>query len=355
MKPKYCIPVAFMIMAITTAAHADRGELRERLKERLQQRSSATASSDAITGVDAQDLSDLGGGGNAMSCDEWARKVNRLQKHTDGKNAGPAPDLKNVAYGHENLEKLDVFLPGKKSTVTLAPIILMVHGGGWCVGDKGGAMMTESKVARWVPKGFVFISINYPMINDGSNALAQASHVAKAAAFVQANAQKWGGDPTKLVLMGHSAGAHLVSLVNASAKIRQASGMRPILGTVSLDAGAIDVVKQMPNVYPFLKTRYREAFGTTEAEWITASPFHQFDASAAPWLGVCSSTRKDDPCGQAKAYADKSKSLGIKAAVQPEHKNHSAINKELGKPGDYTSKVESFMASLDPLMAQLLK
>jgi len=44
--------------------------------------------------------------------------------------------------------------------------------------------------------------------------------------------------------------------VNADARIRQASGMRPVLGTVSLDAGAIDVVRQMPNVYPFLKTRY---------------------------------------------------------------------------------------------------
>ncbi len=344
-----------MIMAITTAAYAQTGEFRDRLKERLQQRSGATASTEANSSMDTQDLSDLGDGGNAMSCEEWARKVNRLQKRGDAKNAGPAPDLKNVAYGGASLEKLDVFFAGKKSTVTLAPIILMVHGGGWCVGDKGGAMMTENKVARWVPKGLVFISINYPMINDGSNALAQASHVAKAAAFVQANAQKWGGDPTKLVLMGHSAGAHLVSLVNASAKIRQANGMRPILGTVSLDAGAVDVVKQMPNVYPFLKTRYREAFGTTEAEWITASPFHQIDPSAAPWLGVCSSSRKDDPCGQAKAYADKSKSLGIKAAVQPERKNHSAINKELGKPGDYTSKVESFMASLDPLLAQLLK
>lgn len=344
-----------MVMVIATATQGQTGEFKDRLKARFQQRSGATVGADANSGLDMQELSELGGGGHAMSCEEWARKVNRLQKRADGKNEGPAPDLKNVAYGGKSLEKLDVFFSGKKSTVASAPIILMVHGGGWCVGDKGGAMMTENKVARWMPKGFVFISINYPMINDGSNALAQASHVAKAAAFVQANAQKWGGDPTKLVLMGHSAGAHLVSLVNASAKIRQANGLRPILGTVSLDAGAIDVVKQMPNVYPFLKIRYQEAFGLTEAEWITASPFHQFDASAAPWLGVCSTTRKDDPCGQAKAYADKSNRLGVKAAVQPEHKSHSTLNKELGKPGDYTSKVETFMASLDPLIAQLLK
>lgn len=354
MKLKLVTPTVLMIVAMAIPFQVFAGELRDRLKERLQQRTGATASSDADSGFEMLELSELGGGGNAMTCEEWARKVNRLQTRAEGRNSGPAPDLKNVAYGSENLEMLDVFFPAKKGTAPSAPIILMVHGGGWCVGDKGGAMMTENKVARWSPKGFVFVSINYPMINDGRNALAQANHVAKAAAFVQANAQKWGGDPTKLILMGHSAGAHLVSLVNASARIRQINGMRPILGTVSLDAGAIDVVKQMPNVYPFLKTRYREAFGTTEAEWIAASPFHQMDSSAAPWLGVCSTSRKDDPCGQARTYAEKSNRQSIRAAVQPEQKNHSAINKELGKPSNYTNGVETFMASLDPIVAQLL-
>lgn len=352
MKLKHFIPLTLMIMAIAISTHAQAGELRDRLEERLQQRGGGSATSETNSGLDARDLPDLGGS-STMTCKEWARKMNRLQKRVNGKNAGPVPDLKDVAYGSENLEKLDVYFPGKKSNYALAPIVMMVHGGGWCVGDKGGAMMTENKVARWVPKGFLFISINYPMINDGSNALAQANHVAKAVAFIQDSAQKWGADPTKLILMGHSAGAHLVSLVNADARIRQINGVRPILGTVSLDAGAVDVVKQMSNVYPFLKTRYREAFGNTEAEWITASPFHQIDRAAAPWLGVCSATRKDDPCGQANAYADKSTRLGIKASVQPEYKNHSAINKELGIPGNYTSGVEAFMASLDQIIAKL--
>ena len=351
MKPEHLIALVLMIIPFSISTQASAGELRDRLKERFQQRS-GSATSEMNSRLDAQDLSDLGGGDN-MTCKEWARKVNRLQKRVDRRNAGPVPDLKDVPYGSENLEKLDVFLPEKKSSA-LAPIIMMVHGGGWCVGDKGGATMTENKVARWVPKGFLFISINYPMINDGSNALAQANHVAKAAAFVQANAQKWGADATKLILMGHSAGAHLVSLVNADARIRQLNGVRPILGTVSLDAGALDVVTQMPNVYPFLKTRYREAFGNTEAEWILASPFHQIDRSSPPWLGVCCTTRKDDPCGQATAHANKSTGLGIKASVQPEYKNHSAINKELGIPGHYTSRVETFMASLDPVIAKLL-
>ncbi|WP_263769131.1 alpha/beta hydrolase [Propionivibrio soli] len=333
------------------------GPLRDRIRERVQERQvhreAGNEGTDSQMGNGNGEMADMGG--NALSCAEWSQKVNRLQKRAKGRNPGPTPDVKDVSYGSEALQKLDVFLPKNGGGNGQAPIILMVHGGGWCVGDKGGAQLTENKVSRWVSKGFVFVSANYPMVADGSNALAQANHIARAAAFVQSKAREWGGDPARLILMGHSAGAHLVSLVNADASIRQTNGMAPILGAVSLDAGAIDVVRQMPNVYPSLRVRYREAFGNADAEWIAASPFHKLDRSAAPWLGVCSTTRKDDPCGQARTYAEKSNGLGIKAAVLPEAKNHGAINKELGLPGDYTREVEAFMAALDPVVGRLLK
>ncbi|MRR51455.1 MAG: alpha/beta hydrolase [Rhodocyclaceae bacterium] len=208
---------------------------------------------------------------------------------------------------------------------------------------------------RWTARGFVFVSINYPMVDNGANALAQAHHVAKAAAYVQRQAHDWGGDPKRLILMGHSAGAHLVSLVAADSRIRQSNGLGPLLGTVSLDSGALDVVTQMPRVYPFLKLRYQEAFGESEAEWVAASPFHRLDAASPPWLGVCSTTRKDDPCGQARAFADKALSLGRRAEILPQAKNHGAINSELGLENDYTRRVEAFMASLDAVVAGRLR
>jgi arylformamidase len=301
--------------------------------------------------ADADELSDLGGG--AMSCEQWQRRLARLQRSA-GRHMGPAPDLRDVAYGRGTLETLDVFFPKKHRTGT-APVILMVHGGGWCAGDKSAAAVTENKTARWTAKGFVFISVNYPMLAGGADALAQANFVAKASAYVQAHAASWGGDLNRIILIGHSSGAHLVSLVNADAHIREANGMRPILGTISLDAGALDVVKQMPKVYPFLRTRYREAFGDTEQAWAAASPYHRLDSTAAPWLGVCSTLRRDDPCAQARAYADKSNRLGIRAAVLPEDRKHAAINKELGLPQSFTADVESFMGSLDPIVAGLLK
>ena len=332
--------IAFLL-TLPVAEQATAGPWRDRLRERNAEQTD-------------NDLADLGGG-NAQSCAEWSRKVDRLKARAQGRNAGPRPDLGNVAYGPQARQTLDVFLPKVEKTATGAPIILMVHGGGWCVGDKAAGKVIENKVARWVPQGFIVVSANYPMVGDGSDALAQAHHIARATAFVQAKARNWGGDPRRVILMGHSAGAHLVSLVNADASIRRANTVRPLLGVVSLDAGAIDVVRQMPNVYPFLEVRYREAFGDTKSAWIAASPFHQIDRTASPWLGVCSTTRKDDPCGQAQSYTEKSKSLGVRAKTLPQRKSHGAINAELGVPGNYTRAVEDFMASLDPTVARLLK
>jgi acetyl esterase/lipase len=344
---KLGLPVLALMLTAAACTSVQAGPLRDRLKERLEQRQGGDGTVPGAADADAEF-------GGALSCEQWQRKVGRLQQRFAGRDAGPAPDLPDVAYGGGNLEKLDVFLPKKKDS-QVAPIILMVHGGGWCVGGKEAAGVTQNKVGRWTAKGFVFISVDYPMVADGADALAQANFVAKGAAYVQAHAASWGGDPERLILMGHSAGAHLVSLVNADARIRQANRVRPILGTVSLDAGALDVVTQMPNVYPFLKTRYREAFGDAEQGWAAASPFHRLDGTAAPWLGVCSTLRQDDPCGQARAYAAKSNRLGIRAEVLPERKNHGAINMELGQPGSYTDAVEAFMAKLDPVVARLLK
>ena len=75
--------------------------------------------------------------------------------------------LHDVAYGPAKLQTMDVYLPPKPKA---APAILMVHGGAWAFGDKTNAQVYENKVARWVPRGFIFVSINYPMVPDSDPA-----------------------------------------------------------------------------------------------------------------------------------------------------------------------------------------
>lgn len=245
---------------------------------------------------------------------------------------------KNIAYGPDRAQKFDVYLPAHAAN---APILFMVHGGGWRHGDKDMDRVVENKVARWVPKGIIFVTANYRM-DDNVTPLQEADDVAAALVKVQAMAAGWGGDPDNVILMGHSAGAHLVALINAAPGIATAKGARMWKGTISLDSGALDVPAIMNARHMRL---YDEAFGKDPAAWTAASPIDRLQGATQPLLGICRQ-RSADSCPQNRAFAKKANSLGGKVEVQPEPMTHGEINSELGLPGAYTDRVEAFMRGL---------
>lgn len=256
--------------------------------------------------------------------------------------------LADIAYGAAQRQRMDAYLPLVAGSVP-APVILMVHGGGWLRGDKEMSRVVDNKVARWVPKGFILVSVNYPMVPE-ANPVQQAEHVARALAAAQQAAPQWGGDPARFILMGHSAGAHLVSLLNADASRAAQFGALPWLGAVALDSGALDVPAIMNHKHPKL---YDRAFGADPDFWQAASPVHQLKADAKPWLGVCSRLRAS-ACAGNTVFATRARALGARAEVLGEKLRHGAINEDLGLPGAYTEAVETFMASLDPRVKALL-
>ncbi len=249
--------------------------------------------------------------------------------------------LKDVSYGGDSTQRMDVYLPAHAAK---APVIFMVHGGAWRVGDKAASAVVENKVARWVTRGFIMVSVNYRMLPE-ADPLTQAGDVARALTAAQTQAPTWGGDPEKFILMGHSAGAHLVALLAASPVKVQA------LGAVSLDSAVMDVAGIMQkNHYRF----YDKAFGKDAAYWQAASPLAVLTGDAKPMLLVCSSVRRDQPCAQAWAFAAKAADLGIRSEVSEQALSHKDINRTLGLPGAYTDAVETFMASLDESVHKML-
>lgn len=254
---------------------------------------------------------------------------------------GGGSTLRDLAYGPAPAQTMDVYLPAQPA----GPVILMAHGGGWRIGDKAMDRVVHNKAAHWLPQGIIFISINYRMLPD-AGPLEQADDVAKALAAAQAQAPGWGGDPTRFVLMGHSAGAHLVSLITADPAIATRQGARPWLGTVSLDSAAFDIVERMQQ-QPHLPL-YDDAFGTDPNFWRQASPLHRLSGTIAPMLIVCSSLRAD-ACPQGEAFAASATASGSTVTILPEPLSHRAINEQLGLPGDYTDAVDAFLRSLDIL------
>lgn len=243
--------------------------------------------------------------------------------------------LRDVSYGSDPRQRFDVYLPAQAHD---APILLFVHGGGWANGNKDNPGVVENKAAYWLPKGYIFISTNYRMRPDTAP-LDQARDVARALAAVQKRAPEWHGDASRVLLMGHSAGAHLAALVGASSTLWREAGASKPRGVVSLDSGALDVPLTMEN--PPLRRIYDVAFGKNRADWIAASPYHQLARDAVPMLFVCSSRRRD-ACPQGRAMVEKAKSLGVAMEVMPEDLSHGEVNRALGLPSDYTDAVDKF-------------
>jgi acetyl esterase/lipase len=232
----------------------------------------------------------------------------------------------------------DVYIPPH---VKHAPVLFMVHGGGWDSGDKANSASVLNKMQYWTARGYVFISTNYRLLPQ-ADVSQQAQDVAFAISQAQAHAPAWGADPNRFILMGHSAGAHLVSLVMASPALLKLAKVKPWLGAVVLDSGAMNVLQLMREPHGAL---YDKAFGTNAANWEKNSPVQRLATKLPPVLAVCSIPRGSD-CLQAQQFIDKQKSLGGQGAVLREQMNHYNINHLLGKEPAYTTAVDQFMQGL---------
>jgi len=184
------------------------------------------------------------------------------------------------------------------------------------------------------------VSTNYRLL-PAARPLEQAGDVARALALVQKQAPQWGADPKRLVLMGHSAGAHLAMLLHASPDMAAKAGAQRWRVTVSLDSAAMDVEQLMRAPHARL---YDRAFGQDPAYWQAVSPYHQVSAPGAPaLLMVCSKLRGDDPCGKALHYEKKAAHFGHYITIWGRDLNHADISRQLGASGMYTDLVTNWL------------
>jgi acetyl esterase/lipase len=120
-------------------------------------------------------------------------------------------DLSYNPAGHTVARrKLDLYLPAAGPNP--APVIVWVHGGGWVFGDKRPA---QKSILAQVGRGYAVVSINYRRVDEATFP-APVEDVKLAVRWVKANAGSYRLDPTKLVVGGESAGAHLAALAAVS-------------------------------------------------------------------------------------------------------------------------------------------
>jgi arylformamidase len=248
--------------------------------------------------------------------------------------AMPAP-MRDVAYGADPAQRFDIDLPARTAG---APTVFHVHGGGWAFGDK--AWQVDNKRARWARAGAFFVSTNYRM-RPVADPLEQARDVAHALAEAQRVVARAGGDPDRFVLMGHSAGGHLIALLAARPDLVREAGARPWRATVLLDAGSVDVVATMTSPRGRIRL-FRNAFGNDPAFWRAVSPMHQLAGPTAPILAVCASERRDS-CTANRAFLGKAAGFGTRTQLMAQPLSHAEINRLLGEDNAYTRDVEAFV------------
>lgn len=253
----------------------------------------------------------------------------------------PVPGTREYAYGADPKQRLDLVKP---AGVARVPVLLFVHGGGWSIGDKAHAAPDK---ARWAnSKGWAFASANYRLVPQAT-VEQQAADVASAIAWLRANAATQGLDPDRIVLMGHSAGAHLAALVGTDPRYLKAAGvpMRAVKGVVLLDGAGYDVAPQANAPRNPVKPMYDAAFGKDPKRQAALSPTHQAAApNVARWL-ILPIQRRQDSQVQSKGLADALNRAGASAAVVAvSDESHGSLNKGLGEAGDFaTEQIELFL------------
>ncbi len=129
------------------------------------------------------------------------------------------------------------------------PILLWVHGGSWQLGDKR-SRATTVKAEHYVDQGWLFVSANYQLASEDNDIRWPdfGDDVAAAVAWTIDNAEDIGGDPERISIIGHSSGAHLVSIVGSHPDLlaRNGSNLGEVSCVVSLDSVTQDLTDPPP-------------------------------------------------------------------------------------------------------------
>jgi acetyl esterase/lipase len=251
---------------------------------------------------------------------------------------------RDVAYGtaHER-QVLDVYAPaGAKSL----PVVFWIHGGGWQTGDKS---MVALKPKAFTDAGFVFVSINHrllPAVEMGD----LTRDVAKALGWVHGNIATHGGDPTRLLVMGHSSGGQLAALMCTDDRYVKAEGLSltAIKGCVPVDADTFDI----PAIIEMAETRarvhhlplptygHRKKFGDDPAKHLDFSAVtHVAKNKGIPPFLILHIAGHPDTTAQARRLAAVLEAAGVPAkVVAGRETTHASINDNLGAPNDPVTK-----------------
>ena len=241
--------------------------------------------------------------------------------------SGRRPSPQTLDYGPA---KLDIYAPEGASGL---PVVLFVHGGTWQFGKRS---QVGAKPAFLLANGFCFVSIDYRMLPEADVAT-QAGDVEKAYAFVRANIAQHGGDPNRIVGMGHSAGCHLIALTGMR------GGLPGVAALILDDTRAYDLAALEKS--GGMVRAYARVF-SDPSQWVALSPASYVDGYKHPPTFIAYS-RADGRDEQSTAFAERLRATGTEVTLfDGSAYTHMSINHDFGEDGDaLTAAALAFLKS----------
>ena len=271
----------------------------------------------------------------------------------------PAQKLTTVPYipnGHAR-QAVDIYTPEMPSGASL-PVIFWIHGGGWQAGDKNDVAIKPKVLTE---RGFVFVSTGYRLWPEVTMA-ELTDDIAKSLGWVHKNIAKHGGDPSRIIVGGHSAGAQLAALMCTDDRYAKREGVpfSALKGCIPIDGDTYDIPKiimtaELRTALYGDKQRtngHRQKFGNDPEKHLDFSAVtHVAKGKGIPPFLLLYFSGNADTRAQAERLESVLKAAGIPAkSFGKSDTNHVRLHDDLGRPDDpATQELYKF---LDPLTAK---
>lgn len=265
-------------------------------------------------------------------------------------------DIPYVENGHKR-HVLDIYTPQEPADRGL-PVMFWIHGGGWQAGDKSDVALKPKALTE---RGYIFVSTNYRLLPEvGMDEL--MGDVARSLGWVHGNIARYGGDPARIFVGGHSAGAQAAALICVDDRYLKKEGVPfdVLKGCVPVDGDTYDIPKiimtaeHRQTIYggKMFTFGHRQKFGNDPEKHADFSAVTHVakDKGIPPFLLLYFSGNPDTRA-QAQRLESVLKAAEIPAASYGKRdSNHSRLNNDLGKPDDPATR--EFYKFLDPLVGR---
>ncbi|WP_133271370.1 alpha/beta hydrolase [Hymenobacter radiodurans] len=216
--------------------------------------------------------------------------------------------------------RLDVYAPRRKAAAS-QPVVLFIHGGNWDSGSKSIYTFIGRRLAK---QGVVAVIINY-RLSPEVQVPAMADDCARAVRWTQQHIAEYGGDPQRIFLMGHSAGAGLAALIATDNQYftRLGVAQNPVRGVILDDPAGLDMYDYLLKKQYAGDEQYLTAFGRDPQGWKAVSALYHLTAASPPFLTFVGGKTYPSIASSSQKFRSRLVELGVRPqfTVLPDKKH----------------------------------